>query len=328
MARWRAILAVGGMSLAAAALTMSGWCMVGPGEIAVVRRFGRVLSPAWGPGLHWSLPAGIDRVDRIRTDAVRRITIGQAGTPTPDQEPSAGEFMTGDLNLLRFEATVQYRVADPIDHALWAGRGDQWLGRAAESSLAGALARREVDSVLRSDRGRIAQEVQDELQAAADSLRLGVRVLGVSLTDVRPPIEVAADFAEAQSAESRRDDRINRARTYEAVERTTALARGTSIRESARAEAARILVAARAEADQFLALLGEFRRSPALSLRRHYIESAQELLGRVRRKLVLPPGQSVDLTILGAGEPARMPTAAPRPDDRDQPRTTTARDAR
>ncbi len=328
MARRRAIVAIGGMTLAAAALAASGWCMVGPGEVAVVRRFGRALSPAWGPGLHWSLPAGIDHVERIRTDAVRRITIGQAGTPTPDQEPSAGELMTGDRNLLRFEATVQYRVGDPIDHALWAGRGNQWLGRAAESRLAGALARREVDAVLRSDRGRIAQEVRDELQAAADSLRLGVRILGVSLTDVRPPVEVAADFAEAQSAESRRDDRINRARTYEAVEQTTALARGTSIRESARAESTRILVAARAEADQFLALLGEFRRSPALSLRRRYIESAQELLGRVRRKLVLPPGQSVDLTILGAIAPARVPTAAPRPDDRDVPRASTVRGAR
>lgn len=329
MARRRTILAIGGMStLAAAALAASAWCLVGPGEVAVVRRFGRVVSPAWGPGLHWSLPAGIDRVDRIRTDAVRRLTIGQAGVPTPDQEPSAGELLTGDLNLLRFEATVQYRVDEPVAHALWAGEGDQWLGRAAESRLARALATREVDAALRSDRGRIAQEVRDELQSAADSLRLGVRILGVSLTDVRPPVEVAADFAEAQSAESRRDDRVNRARTYEAVERTTTVARGASIRDSARAEAARILVAARAEADQFLALLVEFRRSPALGLRRRYIESAQELLGRVRRKLVLPPGQSVDLTILGSVEASRVPPSPPRPNDHDGPGTAMPRDAR
>ncbi len=329
MTRKRPILAIGGMTaLAAAALAASGWCMVGPGEVAVVRRFGRVVSPAWGPGLHWSLPAGMDRIDRIRTDAVRRLTIGQAGVPSPDQEPSAGELLTGDLNLLRLEATVQYRVDEPVAHALWAGRGDRWLGRAAESRLARALATREVDAVLRSDRGRIAQEVRDELQAAADSLRLGVRILGVSLTDGRPPVEVAADFAEAQSAESRRDDRVNRARTYEAVERTTAVARGSSIRESARAEAARILLAARAEADQFLTLLVEFRRSPALGLRRRYIESAQELLGRVRRKLVLPPGQSVDLTILGSADASRVPAAPSRSSDHDVPGAAPSRDDR
>ena len=55
-----------------------------------------------------------------------------------------------------------------------------------------SLARRGVDAALRSDRGRIAQEVRDELQSVAEGLRLGVLVLGVSLTDARPPTEVAA----------------------------------------------------------------------------------------------------------------------------------------
>jgi modulator of FtsH protease HflK len=325
----RALIVIGlATALGSAGLAASGWCMVGPGEVAVVRRFGRVLQPAWGPGLHWRLPAGIDRVDRIRTDAVRRITIGQAGTPAADQEPSTGEMLTGDLNLLRIEATVQYRVADPIDHALRGRLGDDWLRRAAEASLSRAMARREVDAVLRSDRLRIAQDVRDDLQSAADGLRLGVRILGVSLTDARPPVEVAADFAEAQSAESRRDDRINRARTYEAVERTTAEARGGSIRDSARSEAARTLLAARAEADQFLALLGEVRRAPALSTRRYYIESVQAMLGRVRRKLILPPGQSVDLTIMGAREPADRPTISPQSSRRDAAQDQQPRDDR
>ncbi len=64
--------------------------MVAPGEVVVVRRLGRVVEPPWGPGLHWHFPAGIDRLDRIRTDAVRQLTIGQSGPPSADQEPSAG----------------------------------------------------------------------------------------------------------------------------------------------------------------------------------------------------------------------------------------------
>ncbi len=325
----RVLIGIGlATALAVVGLSASGWCMVGPGEVAVVRRFGRVLQPAWGPGLHWHLPAGMDRVDRIRTEAVRRITIGQAGTPAADQEPSSGEMVTGDLNLLQIEATVQYRVADPVDHALHAGRGDEWLSRAAEASLSRAMARRAVDAVLRSDRRQIAQEVQDDLQSSADRFRLGVRILGVSLTDARPPVEVAADFAEAQSAESRRDDRVNRARTYEAVERTTAEARGGSIRESARSQAGATLLAARAEADQFLAVLGEVRKAPALSTRRHYIESVQAMLGRVRRKVVLPPGQSVDLTILGTREPVAAPTVTPQASRSDATRDQQPRNDR
>src|SRR5262249_42957164 len=157
------------------------------------------------------------------------------------------------------------------------------------------------------DRGRIAQDVRDELQSVADGRRLGVQILGVSLTDARPPAEVAADFAEAQAAESRRDDRINVARTYEAVRVATASSRGEAVRESARAEASRLLLSARADADRFLVLLSEVRRSRDLTVRRLYIETVQSLLERVRRKLILPPGDSLDLTVLGVSGRAAPP---------------------
>jgi membrane protease subunit HflK len=299
--------------LVAAGFAAAGWCIVAPGEVVVVRRFGRVVEPPWGPGLHWHYPAGIDRLDRIRTDSVRRLAIGQAGPPSADREPSAGEMLTGDLNLLQVEATVQYRVASPIDHALKGEQAEELLARAAEAGMARSLARRGVDAALRSDRVRIAQEVRDEVQSTADGLRLGVLILGVSLTDARPPSEVAADFAEAQAAESRREDRINVARTYEAVQLATATSRGEASREAARAEAGRTLLAARAEADRFLALLAEARRDRELTIRRLYLEAVQSLLERARRKLILPPGDSIDLTVLGLRGQA-APSATPQPD--------------
>jgi membrane protease subunit HflK len=305
-----------GIGLLAAWLVAAGWCVVAPGEVVVVRRLGRVVEPPWAPGLHWHFPAGIDRLDRIRTDAVRQFAVGQAGPASVDQEPSAGEFLTGDLNLLRIEATVQYRVADPVAHAIRSDQAEDLITRAAEAGLVRSLARRGVDAALRSDRGRIAQEVRDELQSAADGLRLGVLVLGVSLTDARPPTEVAADFAEAQSAESRRDHRINDARTHESVQLATASSRGEALREGARAEASRGLVTARADADRFLALLSEVGRSRELTVRRLYIETVQSLLERVRRKVILPPGDSIDLTVFGLRGQAAPEPAPPalRPD--------------
>jgi membrane protease subunit HflK len=300
-----------GLSLAAGAFLAAGFCVVAPGEVVVVRRLGRVLEPPWGPGLHWHYPAGIDRLDRVRTDAVRQLTVGQNGPPSAVQEPSAGEVLTGDLNLLRIEAAFQYRVADPVDHLLRADQVEELLARAAEARLARALARRGVDAVLRTDRRRIAQEVRDDLQSDADRLRLGALILGVSLTDARPPVEVAADFVEAQAAESRRDDRINVARTYEAIQHATAASRGEALREAARAYAGRTLLATRAEADRFVALLEGARRSPELARRRLYIETVQSLLERVRRKVILPPGDPIDLTLLGLGERA-VPSESPQ----------------
>ena len=252
-------------------------------------------------------PLGIDRLDRVRSDAVRQLTIGLAGTAGADLEPSAGEVMTGDLNLLRIQATVQYRVARPVDYVF---RGDQvepLLAMAAEASVSRALAVRGVDAVLRSDRQAIAREVEHDLQTAADRFQLGVMILGVSLTDARPPTEVAADFAAAQSAESLRDRRINEAKSYEETTSTAARSMAQAKLEAAHAVAARTVLTAHAEAQRFTELLAEADRARSLTMRRLYIESLQALLGRVKSKLILSAGDAVDLTVLGAQqEPKRI----------------------
>jgi membrane protease subunit HflK len=303
-----------GLGLAGALVGAAGWCLVAPGEVVVVRRLGRLIEPPWGPGLHWGYPLGIDRLTRVRADAVRQLTIGRAGLPGADAEPSAGEVLTGDLNLLRIQATVQYRISSPVAYTLQAEASEPLLARAAEASLSRALAGHGVEAVLRSDRRRIAQEAEQDLQANSDRLSLGVTILGVSLTDARPPVEVAGEFAAAQAAESHRDRRINEARAYEAVQATAADSQAQAALEAARGEAGRTVLTARAEAQHFLALMAEVQRSRDLTIRRLYIESLQRLLEGVRRKLILPPGESLDLTVLGlqgAGAPRSPPSAPP-----------------
>ena len=63
--------------------------------------------------------------------------------------------------------------------------------------------------------------------------------------------------------------------------------------------------------------MAEVGRSRDLTIRRLYIESLQSLLDRVRRKLILPPGDSLDLTVLGLGGQAA--TQAGPPADRPDP---------
>ncbi len=297
--------------LAAALTAATGWCLVAPGEVVVVRRFGRPVNPPWGPGLHWRLPLGIDKLDRVRSDAVRQVTIGLADPAGSDVEPSAGEVMTGDLNLLRFQATVQYRVARPIDFVVRVDQVEPLLVTSAEASVSRALAARGVDAVLRSDRQAIAREVERDLQSSADKYQSGISILGVSLTDARPPTEVEADFAAAQSAESERDRRVNEAKSYGETTATASRAAAQAKLEIAHAVAQRTHLMAQAEAQRFLVVLAEAGRARSLTMRRLYIETMQALLDGVKRKLVLPPGGDLDLTVLGIKE------AAPPRDSRE-----------
>jgi modulator of FtsH protease HflK len=295
----------------AALFAWAGVCPVAPGEIVVVRRLGRLLEPTWEPGLHWRFPLGIDRIDRVRSDAVRQLTIGLAELGQPGVDPAAGEMMTGDLNLLRVSTVIQYRALRPVDYVMRAAQVEPLLARSAEAYITRALAVRGVDAVLRTDRQSIAREVTSAVQAASDRYQLGVAVLGASLTDARPPAEVEADFAAVQAAESRRARRANDARSYEETTSAQARAHAQSIQESARAQSERTRVLARARADRFCTLAAEARRYPTLTFGRLYVETLQSLLGRVRRKLILPPGEAIDLTVLGITGDARPKDLAP-----------------
>jgi membrane protease subunit HflK len=62
--------------LLALAYLLSGVYVVAPGEVAVVRRFGAVVSPREGEGLHYQLPWPIDRVDIVNVSQVRRESVG------------------------------------------------------------------------------------------------------------------------------------------------------------------------------------------------------------------------------------------------------------
>jgi membrane protease subunit HflK len=276
--------------------------VVRPGEQVVVRRLGRVVVPVWGPGFHWGLPPEIDRRDRVRTDQVRRLVVGPADTPEVEAEVAGGEYLTGDLNLVRIQAVVQYRVEDPVDFVVRGESAEGLFRKLAEASLTASLGRRGIDTVLRGGRQSIADEVEASLGEAVRLHRLGLSILGVGLTDTRPPAEVAEDFVAAQAAENRRDRRANEARTTAETALTSARAEARARIERARSAAHRKLLASRAEAKSFIALSAEADKSRPLTLRRIYIDAMRSLLAGVGRKVVLPPGDAVDLTVLGVDE--------------------------
>lgn len=286
------------------AYLLSGVDVVPPGEVLVVRRFGRMLDMPWQPGLHWGLPIPWEQRDRIRTMEVRRLDLGLAGIPGPGDDPAAAEFLTGDLNMILLRAVVQYRVVDPEAHLrnLQPSEVEPLLRRLSEGCLARELAGRTIDDVLRTARGEVAESARLELARMAERLGLGLTILGVSLTDVRPPVEVAPAFAEAQAARSVRELRIREADIDGASVLAGARAEAGARLERARAEANRTESLAQARAERFLALQSEKVGNPQLTVRRLYLDAIREILPRLRRKVVLGPLEPVDLTIFGSDD--------------------------
>ena len=99
-ARWawgrrRVALIVAGVVLLAGYAT-SGWTAIGPGEVGVLRRFGRYAG-ALGPGLHLRWPYPVERVTILAPDRVRGLQIGfrapsRPGSDDPGWEASHGRM--------------------------------------------------------------------------------------------------------------------------------------------------------------------------------------------------------------------------------------------
>jgi membrane protease subunit HflK len=298
--------------LALAGYALTGLCAVATGEAVVVRRFGRVLSPPLGPGLHATAPLGIDRRDRIRLDAVRRLEVGRVAVAGPEDDPAGGEYLTGDRNVLNARAVVEYRVADPVAYATGTADPEAILARLADAAMARALAARPIDGVLGADRPAAAREATVALSRAADRAGLGVAILGVSLVEARPPREVQPDFDAAQAARAARDQRRVEAQSVATRTRAAAGAEAGARLQRARAEADRAVRLAQAEASRFAALAEAARADRALTVRRLHAEALRALLPNVRRTVVLAPGEPLDLTLMPGGAPTPAP-APPKP---------------
>jgi membrane protease subunit HflK len=313
-------LTVWAAAILAGAYALTGIVVVSQDEVGVVRRFGAVQEgAAYSPGMHWGWPWGMDRVDRVALERARTISVGAGGTalaplsraPAPDDD----DFLTGDLNLATVSAQIQFRVVRPVDYLFRAASPDAALAALARSALVRALAGRGIDDVLTGGRAEVAERLRSDVQAGADREGLGVSIRTVRLARVAPPVPVAPAFADAARARSDQRQAVTRAEEYR--DRAIADARGLSreIHDRATASADLVVQKARGEADRFTQLLAEARKDPAAIRQRLYLEALATLLPRFSRKVVVAPGQDLDLSLFeesgGAARPSKSASASP-----------------
>jgi membrane protease subunit HflK len=287
--------------LAVFAYLATGQAVVQQDEVGIVRRFGAVLAEPWGPGLHWGLPWGLDVLDRVKTGQTRTLTVGappeRAAPLARAPDPEADDFLTGDLNLVTAQATLQFRVSDPAAYLFAAPSADVALTLATETALARALADRSIDDVLTTGRAEVAEAMLRTIQAQADRDGLGISVRAVRLGRVAPPTPVAPAFADAARARSDRRQLVTAAEEYRDRAQADARSQAREIADRAAARSDRLVQIARGEADRFAKVLAQARKDPAATRRRLYLETLAELLPRFGRKVVVAPGRDVDLSL-------------------------------
>ena len=197
-----------------------------------------------------------------------------------------GLMLTGDENIVDIDFQVVWNVND-LQKFFFNIAGPQETIRAvSESAMREIIARSQLAPILNRDRGVIAQELQELIQATLDSYESGINIVRVNFDKADPPREVIDAFREVQAAEQERDTLEKQADAY--ANRVVAEARGTAAQQLEQAEAyrAQVVNEAEGEASRFIAVYEEFAKAPEVTRKRLYLETLERVLGDVDKIII------------------------------------------
>jgi Cu+-exporting ATPase len=280
--KWKPVLAVVG-ALLLAAYALSGLTLVGPDEVAVVRRFGQTIDEDLGPGLYWRWPWPVEQVTRIDADRIRTLRIDfrpnpqTAGTASSDmlwstphggRDPDEAVLITGDGNLVEMQATVRYRIRNPRAYLFEVADPEGLLRAAAESVLREAVAGQPFSSLLTVDRDAFQKDVLIRLERRCRELGadgLGILLDGFSVQDLHPPLQLVPHYYEVTRNREIRDRLITDAQTYRLSRVKEAESQKDDLLRKAQTAAAKTVRDAKAERDGVLARYYVWLHNPTLT---------------------------------------------------------------
>ncbi len=271
----------------------SAWFTVEPEEVGIVLRFGR-YDRAAQPGLNYKLPFPIETVQKVPVQRQLKEEFGfRTASAAIRTRYEVGDFsreslmLTGDLNVAVVEWIAQFRVRDPYKFLFKVRDVLNTFRDLNEAVMREVVGDRSVNEVLTVGRQEVASEVEKRLQALCDEYDTGIKVEQIVLQDVNPPDAVKPSFNEVNQAQQEREKMINEAKSE--YNRIIPKARGEAQQTVQRAEGYATDRVNRAEGDAnlFTSLLAAYRRAPDVTRRRIYLETMNEVLPKVKRKVIV-----------------------------------------
>ncbi len=289
---------------------LTGIYIVDPGEMGVVRRFGKMTKTA-GSGPHWHIPYPVEKVDVVKVEEIRSMELGfrtlyPGPPPRIKSFPMESLMITGDENIVNILVVIQYRIGDLPDYLfrVWDPEGTpdrRTLRDAAETALRGVAGSMKIDDILTTGRSEVQDKTRIHLQQLMDLYKTGLQITAVKLQAVDPPVQVQAAFKDVVSAKEDRERIINEAQAYK--EDLLPKARGEAEKMLREAEAYRENRVRQAQGDaaRFLSMLKEYRSAKDITRKRLYLETLQEVLSNVKEVVISREvaGKSLPLLPLG-----------------------------
>ena len=308
----------------AVTVLLLGWALYSsiftvPAEsVGVLQRFGHYHDEV-NPGLHFKMPFGVDRITLV---PVKRQLKEEFGFATPgagfaDQSspPQQWELettmVTGDLNTALVEWIIQFRIEQSFDFLFKVRNPGATLRDVSESVMREVIGDRTVDEVLTIGRQDIESTAQIKLQELVNKYEMGLRIDQVQQKNVNPPRPVQESFDRVNEAQQERERMINVARDEYNKAVPRARREADQSVQAAQGYAIQRVNEAQGDVRRFDALLAEYLKAPEVTMRRLYLETLNDVLPRVRNKVIVDEAASSVLPLLQLNQAGMNPLTNP-----------------
>jgi membrane protease subunit HflK len=266
----------------------TGIYTVGPGEVGVVRQFGKELTVT-GPGLRYHIPWPVQHVTVVDIDTVRSTTVGYRfrRDGVTDTVPREALMLTGDENIIKVHLFVQYLVKDPSDFVFRVRDPEIVLHSAAEVALRGVVGSFPIDYTMTEGRAEVQELTRLRLQELLDDYRAGLLIREARILTADPPAQVEDAFHEVVRALEDRERLVEEAEGYREDVVPRARGEAAQILADAMGYRERRILEAQGDAARFLEIYKEYSVAPSVTRERMYLEVIEEVLGIHGAKLIV-----------------------------------------
>ncbi|MEP9358487.1 protease modulator HflK [Sphingomonas sp. KR3-1] len=240
---------------------------IGPRERGVVTTLGR-YSGTLESGVKFTLPAPFQIVDVVDVGSVHTEKFPESG-------PNL--MLTGDQNIVDLAYSVNWYITDAADFSFQIKDPKETVKDTAESAMRAVIATTTLTEAIGEGQGRISSDVQAAMQKILDEYHSGVRIQSVALTKAAAPEQVDDAFKAVQAAQQGAQGARNNANGY----------------------AQQVIAVAQGEAAEFDKIYEQYKAAPAVTRRRLYYETMEQVLAKTNKTIVETPGVTPYLPLPG-----------------------------
>ncbi|OHB36451.1 MAG: HflK protein [Planctomycetes bacterium GWA2_40_7] len=283
---------------------------VNANEEAAILRFGKYTETV-GPGLHFKLPFGIDKVyagevKRIYNEEFGYRTLRSGRESIIDYNfRGASEvslMLTGDRNCANVHWVVRYKINNLKEFLFNVRDVNSTIRDVSETVMRGTIGDMSIDEVLTIGRRKIEEIAETEIETVLDVYGCGIDIQVVNLKGVNPPGEVKDAFDAVNKAVQMKDQITNEAEGRKNKVIPAAMGKKEQTIREAEGYKIKRINEATGDTKAFLAVWKEYEKAKDVTRRRLYLETMARVIPKCEEIYIIDKDQKGILPILNLGE--------------------------